>query len=806
VIGERRRRGLVVVLLVGLAAAGWWLWDLYWAPNRADLATYWQLVVAVVLAVPSMVTLIRDSWVTRMPGEDDRSELDRLADAVREQWDQAATARRLQQSEAIAVRWTQSAKPVAGSAAAAAASTRFPPLPGLAATRQEQLRSGGLRDLHTVYAGLRSGRLVIVGPPGAGKSGAAVLLVLAALRHRNAVTDTDRAKVPVPVLFTLHDWNPSTQPVQDWLVSQLRQTYHGLFIGRRGDRAAAALLRADKITVILDGLDEIIEPLRPLALQALNEQAVFRLVVLSRTAEIADAAQQTILEGAVAIELQDVDSAAAADYLTRVQRDPPPDRWRELISQLRTSPDSPITQALNNPLTLTLVRDTYRAGDTVGELLDFCASTERDITREDIVDHLLDRVLSTAYAPRPGDPPQPRYTPHTAQRTLQVVAARMSQDHTRDLAWWRIPSWTPVFPRVLAVGLASGLAVWFGLGILFGDFWLRDVGLDAGLVTGLGGMLGAWLTSRKPSRAAPTRWRFLFSHPSLVFVLGLLFGYVLTFFFVWRLAAWLIDALLIGFPVLVAGFLIMLAIRFIGTTHHRTVLMYWRTVPSYPSVAFVAGFGSGFLSTFAAAALFGFFGVALGFALVVLLLFGLSLWFGLGSVGHSWVSPLTPLMSWSQDRAARLGIWLGLGLLAGGLLLGLITSGGEFLGLNPKDYPFRNTFGLWLVAGLMLGLIFPETWSTSLACLELAIRWRTPIRLMRFFDDARERNILRTVGPIYQFRHARLQDRLAGQDITTATTATGSDTMPDQPLPPMSSTPPATSSFTNDPDTGSLSQ
>jgi hypothetical protein len=32
---------------------------------------------------------------------------------------------------------------------------------------------------------------------------------------------------------------------------------------------------------------------------------------------------------------------------------------------------------------------------------------------------------------------------------------------------------------------------------------------------------------------------------------------------------------------------------------------------------------------------------------------------------------------------------------------------------------------------------------------------------MRFLDDARERNVLRTVGPAYQFRHARLQDRLA---------------------------------------------
>jgi hypothetical protein len=32
---------------------------------------------------------------------------------------------------------------------------------------------------------------------------------------------------------------------------------------------------------------------------------------------------------------------------------------------------------------------------------------------------------------------------------------------------------------------------------------------------------------------------------------------------------------------------------------------------------------------------------------------------------------------------------------------------------------------------------------------------------MRFLEDARERGVLRTVGPVYQFRHARLQDLLA---------------------------------------------
>ena len=57
----------------------------------------------------------------------------------------------------------------------------------------------------------------------------------------------------------------------------------------------------------------------------------------------------------------------------------------------------------------------------------------------------------------------------------------------------------------------------------------------------------------------------------------------------------------------------------------------------------------------------------------------------------------------------------------------------------------------------------PRTWTASLTFAQLAMRWHTPVRLLRFLDDARERDVLRTVGPIYQFRHARLQDRLAQQ-------------------------------------------
>ncbi len=68
-------------------------------------------------------------------------------------------------------------------------------------------------------------------------------------------------------------------------------------------------------------------------------------------------------------------------------------------------------------------------------------------------------------------------------------------------------------------------------------------------------------------------------------------------------------------------------------------------------------------------------------------------------------------------------------------------------------------FGLALL--VTIGLVGSEAWATSLASAQLAIKWHTPIRLMRFLNDAYSRDLLRTVGPAYQFRHARLQDRLA---------------------------------------------
>ena len=505
VAGKARRLWPMAAIVVVIALAGALVWVVWRSPHRSDLSTFGAFAVAVIVAVASLVVYLAK---VRQAGDAGRGRpLDELADslavAVTEQWTRAALERRLLQPEPIPVQWERSSRPLAGPVSAAVESRQFPPLPGLSPAVPRQFRGGRLQDLHAVYGGLGSGRLVIIGEPGSGKTGAAVLLVLAALEHRQQVPSQDRQLVPVPVMFTLHGWDPRTKRVGDWLAARLQETYP-LFAGKGGKAEAAELVKAGRIAVILDGLDEIAEELRPVALRALSQQAVMRVVVLARSYEMAVAAQHGFLEGAVALELQAVDTAAAADYLTRVQLDPPPRGWSELTGRLRREPGSPIAKALSNPLTLTLVRDTYRSGDDIRELLDFCDAVG-DVSGEDIQDHLLDRVLPAAYAPPPGAAP-PRYELEEARRALGYIAAGMSQEGTRDLAWWRIPAWASAAPRVIATGVVFGLVFALGGRPVFG--------LVGGSVFAYLYMLGD--RGKSPVRRAPLQWRHLLSRNSLV--------------------------------------------------------------------------------------------------------------------------------------------------------------------------------------------------------------------------------------------------------------------------------------------------
>jgi len=660
------------------------------AHDRDATATLVRTLLPVATAAAGVAVWL---WAHRLPPETSQLPLERAADElaaqVHQQWERAATERGLMYPAPIFLRWRWSRRQVTSSVTAAVGRTggaRFAALPGLAAVTTERLQSGGLEDLFSVYGGLASGRLAVLGAPGSGKSAAAILLLLDALTHREAVgTAEGRARVPVPVLFTLHGWNPTSEFFSDWLAAQLVRDYELLRARAYGPDVAARLIAGGHLAVILDGLDEIPEVLRPVALRALNEQATFRFVVLTRSDELVAAVGDAHLRGAAALELCPVEPGQAAEYLANCQIQPLSPAWQRVIDDLHKHPDGALAQALDNPLMLTLVRDTYRSGDPVDELTE----SSRFANVEAIEDHLLDRVLPTAYASHPGRPAPP-YNLNQARQWLKHLARHMNDEGTRDLAWWQIPRWVPAWPCLLTTALVSGLVA----GLVFGVGKGLAFGLRNGLVVGItAGFLYAFvfgfvsaLSGRHPRRLGWPPWSGTNIRTTLVFALVAGLAYGLTNGFLQGPTCGIVDGLL---------------------------------------NAFVVGLVYGLVSR-------------------------------IGGPSTEAASPMDPESSRRRERQIGLKFGLLFGLVYG-LALGL--SNGLRLGLV---YGIENGFENGLAFGFGAVLVSSVTWASTLSSAQLWCRNEAPVHLLRFLEDARVRQVLRSVGPVYQFRHGRLQDRLAG--------------------------------------------
>jgi hypothetical protein len=654
---------------------------------RDDASTYGAFALALLgVLIPVFRTVA--SRLILNPGTPDLDQLtDDLATVVLTQWERAAQDRELL-PHPLPIRWRRSTHPVAGrlSDAPPPGPTTLNPLPGIDRVTTRQLQQGTHRMLHTIYGGLPSGRLILLGQPGAGKSAAAILLLRDALRYRDQHEPDDRAHIPVPVLFTLHGWNPDTTPVHNWITTTLT-TQIPLLSQPRHRGHAATLLATGRIAVFLDGLDEIPEPLRARALDALSTQTTFRLVLLTRTTELITAAQHHTLTGAVALELQPLTVTDAQDYLRQPMTEPPPPRWQRLLTQLTEHPDSPLARALSTPLTITLLRaiytPTHTPGSPVGEV-DELLDTTRFPQPDDITQHLLDQAITAAYTPRPGHPAA-RYTRETAHRTLALIAEHLRDATTRDLAWWTISAWLPPTQRVL-INLLIALPIGLTVG--------QTVGLSLGLVAGMLAFGIDYRTTGPPTFVGRVSWRRFLSRPTSMarLGLGLAFG----------LRDWLGLGLAVG---LMAGLAAVLAARLgLGLT-----------------VGLMAGLG-------------------------VELMVGLVVGLVAASVGEP-ADILGPQQLQRSSRTSGLTVGLALGLPFG-LIFGLPFGLGVGLGV-----------GLWV--GLVAGLSGSAAWRVSVCQIYLHVRYRTPLRLLRFLEDAHARHLLRTVGAVYQFRHATLQDRLA---------------------------------------------
>lgn len=446
---------------------------------------------------------------------------DRLAEGMTDRWRREAAARRIITPAPVTVRWRWAARELTVSRAEAAMLSAVgagpAPLPDAAAG--ELLGSGVVTRLYQeVYARLPHGRLVLVGGPGAGKSTAMILLLLAALDRRASAAATERAMLPVPVWLSLGGWDPDHVGLEEWVTSTMKLDYPALRSADYGPDAAGALFRGGKVALFLDGLDEMPEAAQDRALERIaGEGRGLRLVITSRPGEYQRAVRSGPPDNTAVIELRPVRPAAAAAFLLHGQLEPGRQRWQRLVGYLTSNPGSVAAQALDNPLALSLARDAYAGKDPV-----VLADTGAFPTMGALLGHLMEQILVTAY-------PDERQRSRAAY-WLSWIAHHMGTG--RDLPWWGIaasvPAWRLRFLRALTTALVSGSVAALSVGLIAdsgADLGERvTAGLWAWLWAGLAFGLFSGLTGkvRFPGAAASARpqWQLRFIRGHSAFLSG----------------------------------------------------------------------------------------------------------------------------------------------------------------------------------------------------------------------------------------------------------------------------------------------
>ncbi len=679
----------------------------------------------------------------RIEALDGRIELDeaaaQLAVAVGAQWREEEQRRRIHDPFPLPVRW----HPAAPQLVDHWANIRRAPAgasPGPLAV------TGRLERIADVYRQIPSGRLVVLGRAGAGKT-------IVALRFVSDMIATRCSTDPVPVLFSVGPWNPAIASLGSWLTRQLEREYPALAARiPAGPSVAAALVGAGRILPVLDGFDEIADGLRGPAMHALNATAM-ALLLTSRPDEYVAAVTTTdVLSAAAGIELDDLSLADLNDYLPRTTRPALADGqlttgWDPVLAHLRDQPADPasktLRQVLSAPLMVTLARTVY--SDTPGhdpvDLLD----TDRFGTAVALQDHLLDAFTPAAYQDQLREHPgrrHRRWDPAQAQHWLGYIASQLDRRGTHDLAVWQLGTTTSRrLTRGLIAGAASavvfGLAGWLSGGALTGSRYALAYALINGLVFGLAGGLSFGLGPRREPAHAQVRFRGAAS-PYLQRLTG---GFVVGFAF----------ALAVGLGpggTLLSGLACGLALGSHVWLHRPTFIA---AVPSPKEV--------------------------LRQDRTATLAFGVAVALAFGTVGGLTVGYAGDPVFSIRNRTAEIVIAVLMGLAAGTLIGGLsygrvgaityafpVTIAGAL-----ADGPVHVTglgpglsYGITLGCGIAAITMLPRAWGTyTVDRTWLALRGRLPWHLMAFLTDANRRGVLRQSGGVYQFRHAQLQHHLA---------------------------------------------
>ncbi|SER57656.1 NACHT domain-containing protein [Streptomyces sp. yr375] len=600
---------------------------------------------------------------------------------------------------------------------------------GLGEAVPQQLELAGRLDaIEDVYR-RTSGRLVILGERGSGKSVVAQRLALMLLDSRRPEQD------PVPIVFRLHDWDPDTA-LRDFLVASLAQAYNMDATGPGGVRLAEALVDEGWILPVLDGFDEISPGLYKDALKELSETSM-PLVITSTT----DAYARTVrgsrtLARAAVIVLTPLTPDDLRLYLPRTaQTESSATHWASLFAARSEANDglvaNPVEQALSTPLMVGLARSIYSDGGQNPEIL---FDTRQFPTSSAVENHLLDRFVPAVYERRGA------WRTENAMRWLGYLAQRPGR---RDIAWWDLADAVPKAQRSLAFAVPAAL-----LGAVTGWLTFGTSGGTAGVAALL--LLLGTLTGRSRS-PVPARMALRVSGRA---------RHVLT-----QLAVGPIGGLavaLIGHPMVQEWGWLSLALAggtasglgglLSGLARLKDPDAEVRPLRREVGLAMVGGSAGG-LAVGSVCLLARLPAPTGSYRVWVSLGFAIGLAFALGA---ALLAPtrldtvVTPqALLWSNRRYALFQtVTVG---TAYGLVPGVLTD------------PVAG-----LVCGPAVGIAFgvgAHSWGRWLIVVRfwLPLTGKLPWRVRAFLDDAHQRGVLRQAGAVYAFRHGRIQDNLAAR-------------------------------------------
>jgi hypothetical protein len=565
--------------------------------------------------------------------------------------------------------------------------------------------SADIAELVDWFRRTRRHRLVILGGPGTGKTTLAMQVLIYLLATRDQHPDE-----PVPVMLSVADWDIERFPrLHDWLADRLPRHYPGLRSPDLGRDITRALTARGHILPVLDGLDELPPPAQAMVIIALNRSLGDddRLILTSRTTEFAAAVTTAgrVVTSAAVLEPRPLDPPAAADYLTRCLPPVHGSGWDDILTGLRQASPAGANRPGGRPM-----------------------AALAEVTATPLGLWLL-RSVYTAPGANPaevaGFSTAAALRTHLFDRLIDaLIDARPPSGDPADLFRPRRRH-DPARVRRRLGYLAHHLQQ------------QQDT-------TGGGTRDFAWWRLAATTRAItyPTRVALAFATVLMVsFVTG--FPYGATF----RPEDW--------FPYMFAGGLLMgLGARSWANDAPGYADLRIRDRWTEFARKLMTGFAAG-LGILLVVLLPG--GLSAGFQALLLiavlggLTFGLVSWAETPAQGHR---ATTPMSSWHADRTLNL-LRMGTAVVAAGLVGA--AAGGFAVGLAAAS-----------AVGPPLGLLLGRhrAWPAYLiATWRLARAGLLPRRLMPFLDDCHRLGLLRAVGPIYQFRHAELQDHLVATHL-----------------------------------------